>query len=74
MVEKGPFEFSLENTDNIVFQELRTYRLKDNEFRVDVATRSFFKDGDYNDTVSYKPMAILKNKETPCSCKSQPKS
>lgn len=59
MVKEGPFEFSLENNSDIVFQELRTYRLRDGELRVEIATRTFFKDGDYIDSVSYKPLAVL---------------
>lgn len=69
MVQDGPFKNSLENLEGIIFQELRSYKIKDGVVTIEVATRNYFKNGDYNDTINYKPISHLMTKEALCSYK-----
>lgn len=56
MIGEGPFKEAVENTEGVVLQELRTYRIKDGVVHLDVATRRYFNGDDYNDSVTYRPL------------------
>jgi hypothetical protein len=59
VIGDGPFKYAVEDIEGVIFQELRTYRIKDGQLRLEVAVREQYKDGDYDDSISYKPIASI---------------
>lgn len=59
MIGDGPFKNAIEDIEGVIFQELRTYRMKDGQLRLEVAVRQQHDDGDYNDSISYKPIVSI---------------
>jgi hypothetical protein len=51
-MKDGPFLSSVNNDENVLMRELKTYRRTAQGTVVETATRRYFSDGDYQDTVS----------------------
>lgn len=55
---EGPFKAAFEaDTDGVLRREITTYRMKDGRMVKEMAFRSYYKNGDYHDTVESVPLA-----------------
>jgi len=53
----GPFKSAFEaDTQGVVRREITTYRYKNNVLVKESASRDYYADGDYHDTMSSKPL------------------
>ena len=58
---EGPFTSAFEcDTTGVVRREITTYRHRNGMLVKETATRTYQKDGDYNDTMSSIPLPELK--------------
>lgn len=56
----GPFKSAFEtDTTGVVRREIITYRAKDGLMIKETAVRNYYKDGDYNDSISSIPLPEL---------------
>lgn len=56
----GPFKSAFEtDTTGVVRREIVTYRAKDGLMIKETAVRNYYKDGDYNDSISSIPLPEL---------------
>ena len=56
----GPFKSEFDtNLEGVVRRELTTYRYKDGMVVKETATRTYYADGDYNDSISSTPLPEL---------------
>jgi len=54
----GPFKAAFEaDTVGVLRREITTYRMKDGRMIKEMAFRSYYKDGDYHDTLESVPLA-----------------
>ena len=59
---EGPFQGAFEaDTTGVVRREITTYRYKDGIMIKETATRTYYKDGDYNDSTASIPMPEIIN-------------
>jgi len=53
----GPFKSAFDiDTKNVVRREIVTYRMQDGMMRKEIATRTYYKSEDYNDSISVIPL------------------
>lgn len=56
----GPFQGAFESdTTGVVRREITTYRYQDGKMIKETATRTYYGDGDYNDSTSSIPLPEL---------------
>jgi hypothetical protein len=60
-MKEGPFNLSAEDDTDVLFRELKTYRKTGTGVIIETAMRTYFDDGDYQDTVSYQPLERIAN-------------
>ena len=59
---EGPFQGAFESdTKGVVRREITTYRYKDGVMVKETATRTYYRDGDYNDSTASIPMQEIAN-------------
>lgn len=59
-MSEGPFKGAFEtDTTGVVRREITTYRYVNGMLIKETATRTYYKDGDYNDSTASIPMAEL---------------
>ena len=55
-IEEGPFLSVLEKTDGVFRKEIINYRKRDGQLVIEKSIRTFFSDGDYDDTTEVIPL------------------
>lgn len=56
-MNEGPFTSNIEsNLEGVIRREIVTYRWKDNILTKEIAVRTYYKNGDYTDSVSSTPL------------------
>lgn len=59
---EGPFQGAFESdTNGVVRREITTYRYVNGVMVKETATRTYYKDGDYNDSTGSIPMQEIAN-------------
>jgi len=55
-IEEGPFLSVLEKTEGVFRKEIINYRKRDGQLVIEKSIRTFFGDGDYDDTTEVIPL------------------
>jgi len=59
-MKDGPFKTFIDSElSGIIRQELITYRIQDGVLKREIVTRSYFEEGDYNDSTSSLPLLTM---------------